>query len=66
VLEDDRRAKSESAKPRAFPLAVPCGNHAFNEKLVCKCGVSWWEHQVLPRPCPLDARGHNRRAQGFA
>jgi hypothetical protein len=66
MLEENHRTRSERPKPGAYPLAIPCGNHAFNEKLLCKCGVSWWQHQVLPRACPLDARGQNRRVQGLA
>jgi hypothetical protein len=43
-----------------FARAVPCGDHAFDDALVCRCGVSWWTHQRLPETCPLNARGRNR------
>lgn len=43
-----------------FPRAVPCGDHAFDDALVCRCGVSWSTHQRLPATCPLNARGRNR------
>jgi hypothetical protein len=42
------------------PRAVPCCDHAFDDALVCRCGVSWWTHQRLPETCPLNARGRNR------
>ncbi len=43
-----------------FPRAVPCCDHAFDDSLVCRCGVSWWTHQRLTEKCPLNARGRNR------
>jgi len=43
-----------------LPHAVPCGDHAFDDALVCRCGVSWGAHQRLPQTCPLNARGRNR------
>ncbi|MEN8181272.1 MAG: hypothetical protein ABFS46_01920 [Myxococcota bacterium] len=43
-----------------FPRAVPCRDHAFDEALRCRCGMSWWAHQLLPEACPLNARGRNR------
>ncbi|MDJ0867377.1 MAG: hypothetical protein QNK03_14800 [Myxococcota bacterium] len=46
---------------RGTRRVVSCGNHAFGEGLVCRCGVSWWAHQAAPKPCPLDARGRNRQ-----
>ena len=51
-------AVSEDAA--AFPHAVPCCDHAFDDALVCRCGVNWWTHQRLPEACPLNARGRNR------
>jgi hypothetical protein len=38
---------------------VPCGGHAFDENLVCRCHTSWWSHQQRPKACPMDARRHN-------
>ena len=43
-----------------LPREVPCCDHAFDDALVCRCGVSWWTHQRLPEMCPLNARGRNR------
>ncbi len=43
-----------------FAKAVPCHDHAFDEALLCSCGVSWWNHQRLPEQCPVNARGRNR------
>jgi hypothetical protein len=42
---------------------VPCCGHAFDENLLCRCRVSWWSHQQIPQPCPMEARRHNCRAQ---
>jgi hypothetical protein len=44
--------------------AVPCRGHAFDEDLVCPCGVTWSEHQVSPRRCRLGAQrcGRNELA----
>jgi hypothetical protein len=43
-----------------LPRSAPCCDHAFNDALVCRCGVSWGTHQQLPERCPLNARGCNR------
>ena len=43
-----------------IPSSEPCCDHAFDDALVCRCGVSWWSHQRLPVRCPLNARGCNR------
>jgi hypothetical protein len=43
-----------------FPRAASCCDHSFDDALVCRCGVSWWAHQWLPKTCPLNARGRNR------
>ena len=51
---------SAEAEAAQFPRAVPCCDHAFDDALVCRCGVSWWTHQRLPDTCPLNARGRNR------
>jgi hypothetical protein len=51
---------SAVGEPAEFPRAVPCCDHAFDDALVCRCGVSWWSHQGLPKACPLNARGRNR------
>ena len=45
---------------RSHPRTIPCGDHAFDEFLVCRCGATWWTHQRIPARCPLDARGQNR------
>lgn len=55
------RANGEDEKG-AHPRAVPCRNHAFDESLMCRCGTSWWAHQLEPHPCPHDARGRNRHS----
>ncbi|MCH2170092.1 hypothetical protein MK489_04870 [Myxococcota bacterium] len=39
---------------------VPCGDHVFDDALVCRCGVNWWTHQRAPKTCPVNARGRNR------
>ena len=46
-----------------IPRSAPCGDHAFDDALVCRCGVSWWAHQRLPEKCTLNARGCNRGEQ---
>jgi hypothetical protein len=52
---------SADAHPPSSRLrTVPCRDHAFDDCLVCRCGTSWWTHQLLPEWCPLDARGANR------
>ena len=51
---------SSGGETAPFPRAVPCCDHAFDDALVCRCGVSWWTHQRLPDTCPLNARGRNR------
>lgn len=56
------RPRAEEPDDDANPRAVPCGDHAFDETLVCRCGTSWWAHQNRPRPCPDRARSRNRHA----
>jgi len=36
--------------------AVPCRGHAFDEDLLCPCGVTWSEHQTSPSRCRLGAQ----------
>ncbi len=48
------------AEAAHFPGAVPCCDHAFDDALVCRCGVSWSTHQRLRETCPLNARRRNR------
>jgi hypothetical protein len=43
-----------------LPRSAPCFDHAFDDALVCRCGMNWWTHQRLPEKCPLNARGCNR------
>jgi hypothetical protein len=43
-----------------IPRAAACSDHAFDDALICRCGVSWWTHQRLFNACPLNARGRNR------
>ncbi|HKJ25518.1 MAG TPA: hypothetical protein VKB65_11885 [Myxococcota bacterium] len=38
------------------PRAVPCRGHAFDEDLLCPCGVTWSEHQARPSRCRLGAQ----------
>jgi len=54
------RRVSDDAETEEFPRAVPCCDHAFDDALVCRCGVTWWNHQQLPETCLLNARGRNR------
>lgn len=64
TLDVARVAREDES--RAHPRAVPCGNHAFDESLMCRCGTSWWSHQLEPHPCPHDARGRNRHSAPLA
>lgn len=54
VAADDEREEASVSRE------VPCFDHAFDEALVCACGVSWWAHQREPQACRLNARGRNR------
>jgi hypothetical protein len=54
------------ASTEAHRRLVPCGGHAFDENLVCRCRVSWWTHQTRPQPCRADARRHNCHAHDHA
>jgi len=56
--------RGSSAKERddSSRSMVPCRGHAFDDKLVCPCGMTWGAHQQSPQPCPLDARGRSRHS----
>jgi hypothetical protein len=41
---------------------VSCRGHAFDEELVCSCGVTWFEHQNAPVRCRVGAQ-RCKRAQ---
>ncbi len=62
VMPQKNTGETSAARLRhdTHPRAIPCGDHAFDEVLVCRCGATWWTHQRIPERCPLDARGQNR------
>lgn len=53
--------QTDASRGASVPQSVPCGGHSFDEKLRCRCGASWWTHQVDPEPCPDHARQRNRQ-----
>ncbi len=62
MLSTPERAKrGEVLMVKGF-FTIPCSDHAFDEDLVCKCGMGWSVHQRHPERCPVNARGQNRGA----
>lgn len=57
------RERAGRKRPDARDAAgmVDSRGHAFDERLVCSCGVSWWAHQAVPVPCTVGARERNCR-----
>lgn len=53
---------SHAERPAGIVRTVSCRGHAFDEDLVCSCGVTWSAHQNAPSRCRLDAQ-RCKRAQ---
>jgi hypothetical protein len=66
-----RSPRQRSASPGHEPAPLPsdardeisCRGHAFDEDLVCSCGVTWQDHQRRPRPCRIHAQRCHRAGE---